>query len=181
MRIGIVGAAGTGKSTLTRELSHRLGMPLVPDFVPEVLKEHGKDSWKGVLDWKLRRAIRMEALRRKIAAEAQHERFVSDKTVVDYLAYWLQNQAEKEDRDQNLEFIDLVRTGADRYDCCVYLPYRPQVDFAHGRNQDSVHNLKVAANKRGLLTVFEVPTVDAPYEFGEDVKAWCERWLGRLP
>ncbi len=177
MRIGIVGAAGTGKTTLCRDLSEALGVPCIPDFVDEVLREHGKDSWRGVMDLRIRRTIRMTALERKIAAEAAAKSFVSDKTVIDYLAYWLQNQSEHEAKDQNLAVIDMVKAHIPRYDRCVFLPYRETVDFGNARSQDPVHNLKVAGQKRGLLAVLAVPTVDAPYTFGEDVEAWIARWL----
>src|SRR5437870_682065 len=102
MRIGIVGAAGTGKTTLARELAEALGCPLIPDYVEEVLKEHGKDSWRGVLDLRVRRTIRLEALKRKMEAENAAASFVSDKTAIDYLGYWLQNQSEHESKEQNL-------------------------------------------------------------------------------
>lgn len=177
MRIGIIGAAGTGKTKLATALAAHLGVPLVPDYVVTVLREKGRDSWRGVNDVKDRRKIREEALRRKSADEAQHDAFVSDKTAVDYLAYWLQNQAEHEERPANLAFVERCKTAVARYDRFVYLPYREVVEFAPGRQQDSVHNLKVAAQKRGLLALWQLPVVDAPYTFGEDLAAWCSRYL----
>jgi len=176
MRIGIVGAAGTGKTTLAKGLSVHLGVPLVPDTIQAVLRDRGRDSWRGV-DPGDRRRIREEALRRKIAAEADLEAFVSDRTSVDYLAYWLQNQSESEERHVNQAFLDLCRDNAARFDVFVHLPYRAEVAWAVGRNQDPIHNLKVAAHKRGLIAVLGLPHVDAPYTFGEDLAAWCERWL----
>src|SRR5262245_30674564 len=101
MRIGIVGHAGSGKSTLARDLSQALGIPLIPDLVLQELQDQaGKPSWRGIKDTRIRRQIRLAALEKKIAAEAAAESFVSDKTVIDYLAYWLQNQAEFETKEQ---------------------------------------------------------------------------------
>jgi predicted ATPase len=178
MRIGIVGHAGSGKSTLARDLAAALGAPLIPDFVLDELREvHGKSTWRGIKDTRIRRTVRLNALEKKIAAEREAESFVSDKTVIDYLAYWLQNQMEFETPEQTRSVIETVRAHLPRYDRCVFLPYREQVDYAEDRNTDPVHNLKVGAFKRGLLAVLGVPTVDAPYTFGEDVKAWAEKWL----
>ena len=177
MRIGIIGAAGTGKTALAKNLSAHLGVPLVDDFVLTILREQGRDSWRGVSDPKARRKIREDALRRKISAEAERDAFVSDKTVVDYAAYWLQNQSEHEDAAINATFVGECRAAAARYDLFVYLPYRDKVDFGVGRNQDPTHNLKVAAVKRGLLTVWRLPVVDAAYTFGESVAEWAARNL----
>ena len=177
MRIGIIGAAGTGKTTLAKQLAAHLGSSYVPDHVLTVLREQGRDSWRGVSDVKQRKKIREDGLRRKIAAEAEHAAFVSDKTVVDYLAYWLQNQSEHEDAPTNTRFVEQCRAAVKRYDVLVHLPYRPVVDFAVGRSQDATHNLKVAAHKRGLCTIWQLPVVDAAYTFGEDLDAWCEREL----
>jgi len=178
MRIGIIGAAGTGKTTLAKDLARHLGSTCIPDHVLTVLREQGRDSWRGVSDVKQRRKIREDALRRKIAAEAEHEAFVSDKTVIDYLAYWLQNQSEHEERNVNTAFVEACRAASARYDRFVFLAFRQEVSFAVGRNQDPVHNLKVAAHKRGLLALWKLPVVEADYVFGEDLAAWCERHLG---
>jgi len=180
MRIGILGAAGTGKTTLAKALATHLGAAYVTDFVPVVLREKGRDSWRGVSDVKERRRIREEALRRKIVAEGEHEAFVSDKTVVDYLAYWLQNQSEHEDLTTNKAFVDKVKAAVARYDLIVALPYREVVEHAVGRSTDPVHNLKVAAHKRGLLAIWKLPVVEADYTFGEDLAAWCARHLQKV-
>lgn len=176
MRIGIVGAAGTGKSTLAKALAAHLQVPLVPDTVVQVLRERGRDSWRGV-DPGDRRRIREEALRRKIALEAEQIAFVSDKTSIDYLAYWLQNQSETEERHVNEAFLSQCKENAALLDVFVFLPYREDVAFAVGRNQDPIHNLKVAAHKRGLLTLLRLPHVEAPYLFGEDLDPWLDKWL----
>jgi predicted ATPase len=179
MRIGIVGAAGTGKSTLAADLAAALGVPLIPDTTRDALVEHyGKATWRGLKDTRIRRTIRLDALERKIKAETETESFVSDKTVVDYLGYWLQNQAEFETKEQTQTVIDTVKAHLPRIDVFVFLPYREVVDWAEDRSTDPIHNLKVAGLKRGLLTVLGARVVDAPYTFGEDVKAWIARHLG---
>lgn len=177
MRIGIIGAAGTGKSTLAKNLAAHLGSVVIPDHVQIVLREQGRDSWKGVGDPKQRRKIREDALRRRISAEGDAESFVADKTVIDYLAYWLQNQAEHEDATTNAAFVDKCKAAASRYDVLVYLPYRVLVEYAAGRSTDPTHNLKVAAHKRGLLPTLKLPHVEAEYVFGEPLGPWVERWL----
>ncbi len=176
MRIAIVGSAGTGKTTLAKALSAHLSCAFVPDTVPQVLRERGRDSWRGV-EAGDRRKIREEALQRKLRLEAEAEAFVSDKSVIDYLAYWLQNQSEHEQRHVNDAFVDQCKEGAGRYDLLVFLPYRADVDYAVGRNQDPVHNLKVAAHKRGLLVLLGLPHLEAPYMFGEDLDAWLQQWV----
>lgn len=161
---------------MCKALAAHFGVPIVPDTVPLVLRDRGRDSWRGV-DPADRRKIREEALRRKMAAEAELEAFVSDKTVIDYLAYWLQNQSETEERHVNEAFLTQCKEAAARIDVFVFLPYRDTVEYAVGRNQDPVHNLKVAAHKRGLLMLLGLPHVEAPYLFGDDMAAWCAKWL----
>ena len=180
MRIAIVGSAGSGKTTLAKALAAQLSCPYVADTIPLVLRDRGRDSWRGV-DAADRRKIREEALTRKLRLEAAHDQFVSDKSVIDYLAYWLQNQSEYEQRHVSDAFLEQCKDGAKRYDILIFLPFRPEVEFAVGRNQDPNHNLKVAAHKRGLLVLLGLPHVEAPYTFGEDLAAWVARWLPPVP
>lgn len=175
MRIAVSGSAGTGKSTLAAALAAKLGVPLLPDFVEDVLREHGKDSWRGINDTRIRKTIRMTALERKIAAESAAEAFVSDKSVVDYLAYWVMNQMEFETKEQNQAVLDMVRAHVGRYTHRLFLPYRAEVEATGTRNADPVHNFKLSAVKRGLYLELGATPIDAPYTFGEDIDAWVEK------
>ena len=177
MRIAVSGAAGTGKSTLAAALAAKLGVPLVPDFVEEVLREHGKDSWRGINDTRIRKTIRMVALERKIAAESVAEAFVSDKSVVDYLAYWVMNQMEFETKEQNQAVLDMVRAHVGRYTHRLFLPYRADVEPGPTRNADLVHNMKLSAVKRGLYIELGAAPAEVPYTFGEDIDAWVAEHL----
>ncbi|MFC1707401.1 AAA family ATPase [Planctomycetota bacterium] len=182
MRIGIVGSAGSGKSTLALDLAQALGAPVIEDITLRVLREEvGRPTWVGIRDTRIRHAIRLTALERKIEAENAAASFVSDKTVVDYAAYWLKNQAEFETLEQTRTVLEKVKAHVPRYDVCVFLPYRESIDFAEGRSNDPIHNLRLAALKRGLLTLLGATVVDAPYTFGEDVEAWIARWLTPEP
>lgn len=178
MRIAIVGAAGSGKTTLAEDLAREMGAKYIEDKVlAELIEVRGEPSWRGLRDTRIRRSVRVTALENKIKAETEEKKFVSDKSVVDYLAYWLQNQAEFETPGQTEVFLDHVTRHVSRYDCVVFLPCRDDVDYREGRSQDPVHNLKVGGLKRGLLAILNVPVVDAPYTFGEDVPTWIAKWL----
>jgi energy-coupling factor transporter ATP-binding protein EcfA2 len=178
MRVGIVGSAGSGKSTLAQNLAAALKVPVIEDKVLGLLMDQkGAPSWRGLRDTRIRRNIRIEALRAKVKAENEADAWVSDKTAVDYLAYWLQNQMEYETPGQTLSYIEEVKEQLPRYDVFVFLPVRDDVDYLEGRSTDPVHNFKVGAFKRGLLQLLGCKVVDAPYTFGEDIKAWIKTHL----
>ena len=177
MRIGITGAAGTGKTRVATDLAAALGVPVIPDYTEIVLKEEAKGTWRGIKDTRVRKNIRMAAIVRKMKAEAAAESFVSDRTVVDYLAYWIMNQAEFETKEQNWSIIDLIRPHVPRYTHRLLLPFRADIDWAENRNQDPLHNFKLSAMKRGLFDQLGAPVIETPYTFGEDMQAWIAKWL----
>ena len=177
MRIGVSGSAGTGKTTLCKALAEHLGLPYIPDPTSDVLLEQGRKTWAGLKDTRARKAIRLDVLDRKIKADMAAEAFVSEKTAIDYLAYWLQNQAEFETKEQNQSVVELVRGHLPRYTHRIFMPYRSDIEWAENRNQDPVHNLKVAANIFGMYAVMGHPAIETPYTFGEDIAAWVERHL----
>jgi predicted ATPase len=178
VRIGIVGAAGTGKTTLAEALGEALGAPLIDDPTYRVLEEEvGRPSWSGIRDTRLRRAVRLKTIRKKIAAEESAEAFVSDKTVMDYAAYWVKNQSSYETLEETRKMLELCRAHVPRYDVCVFLPFREDIEFSEHRSNDPIHNLHLSLLKRGILVELGATVVEAPYTFGEDIHAWIERWL----
>lgn len=177
MRIGISGAAGTGKSTLAAALAQHLGVPLVEDPTEEALRERGFSAWRGVRDPRARREVRLRALNVKMRREKELTDCVSDKTVVDFLAYWLLNQAPVEGGAQNFAVLDLVRDHLPAYDRIIVLPWRASIEAGEGRNTDPIHQLKIQACIEGLCCVLGAPIVRAEYTLGEDMAGFVERAL----
>ena len=181
MRIGISGAAGTGKSTLARGLVDYLHVPLIEDPTLTALKEKGRSSWRGINDPVQRRNIRMRIFNIKMREERDNVAFVSDKTVADFMAYWLLNQAPIEYPARTIELLDLVRGHMKTYDHIFLLPWRHEIDPADGRNDDPVHALRIQAQVEGVYSLLDVPTTRVKYTFGEDIAALLGRVVGSAP
>jgi len=90
-KIGIVGCAGTGKSTLARRVAKSLGIPCIEskDITAHILERDGYDYSSGVqVERFLANSGRqMEILRKTIESQEEQEQFVTDRTVVDLAAY----------------------------------------------------------------------------------------------
>ena len=91
LKIGIVGAAGTGKSSLARAVSKELGIPCLESkaITQDILERDGYDYASGIqVERFLANTGRQnEILRRTMEQEDDAESFVTDRTVVDLAAY----------------------------------------------------------------------------------------------
>ncbi len=86
-RIAFSGSAGTGKSTLARALADELGVPYIEEGFRRRVDE-------GLLMYKLDDAQRRELMREMWTEQRALERaaasgFVSDRSSVDFAAFWL--------------------------------------------------------------------------------------------
>lgn len=90
MRIGIAGSHGTGKTTLAEKLADVLELPLIHEVAREVAREMGLDDLnKLVNNYELARVFQGKILLRQLEKEMEYSQgFVSDRTVIDNLAYW---------------------------------------------------------------------------------------------
>lgn len=90
MRIAITGAHGTGKTTLARALSEKLGLPLIAEQAQLVAREMGIKTCEELLrNPELARELQERVLEEQIRAQLAHPRgFVSDRCTLDCIAYW---------------------------------------------------------------------------------------------
>lgn len=86
-RIAIVGAQGTGKTTLAEALAKEVGLPLIREGareLSELMEVQSPDQLGPILAQFLQQAI----LTRQIVLENYFGDFISDRSTVDCYAYW---------------------------------------------------------------------------------------------
>lgn len=91
LRIGIVGCAGTGKSSLANELSKRLELPFLAarHITQSILDRDGYDYCSGIqIERFLAEANRQrEIISRTVEEHRNCEGFITDRTFIDLAAY----------------------------------------------------------------------------------------------
>jgi ATP-dependent Lon protease len=91
-RIGIVGSAGTGKSSFAESLAIKLGIPCLKskDITQQILVRDGYDYSSGIqIERFLSHTRRQGEILRRTLEQQSVEQFVTDRTVVDLAAYAL--------------------------------------------------------------------------------------------
>ena len=122
-RIGLSGSAGTGKSTLGRALAARLDLPYLPEGMRRRIE--GGLSLHALDHDGLRRLVGelwAEQVEAEEAALAQAGGFVSDRSPVDFAAFWLHYHFTGEQAETAALFAAVEERLA-RYDRVISLPW----------------------------------------------------------
>ena len=117
LRVGIIGASGTGKTRLATWIAERWRLPLCPVGSRQIAKQMGFNNPYDVDVAGMRPAFQRRLFLEKRAWERDHESFVSDRTCFDNLAYATQHGARME-MAEVAEYYEAM----DRYTHVVYLP-----------------------------------------------------------
>ena len=122
-RVALCGSAGTGKTTLGRALSERLGVPYIPEGMRTRL-ESGLDvhglGFEGLRA--LVQELWAEQREREAAAVGTHGGFVADRSPVDYAAFWLTYRFTT-DPDATAAFFGETLGADGDYDRIICLPW----------------------------------------------------------
>ncbi len=120
MRIALSGSAGTGKTTLGKQLALDLGLPYVEEGMRTLL-ERGLDMHS--LDIEQQRQLIRDMWERQASQEdAASSGVVADRSSLDYAAFWM-HYSLHEDVDATEAFLGQMIEHATSYDLVVLLPW----------------------------------------------------------
>jgi len=119
LRVAFAGASGTGKSTLAEWVAHSYNLPLNPIGARSVAAEMGFASPYDVDKAGKRAEFQQRLLAAKMAWEAEHESFVTDRTTLDNLTYTALHDVHAIDAAT----LNTAGKGCERYThiivCCI--------------------------------------------------------------
>ncbi|MFT5285087.1 MAG: alpha-ribazole phosphatase [Planctomycetota bacterium] len=119
-RIALSGSAGTGKTTLGRELAKRLGVPFIEEGMRARL-EAGLDIHS--LDMNgFRELLRDLWNEQQVAESAASSGFVVDRSSLDYSAFWLHYNLWEAQAETDT-FFDQMQSAASNYDRILLFPW----------------------------------------------------------
>lgn len=121
MRVAFCGASGTGKSTLAEFVAKTYGFPMNPVGSRSVSKAMGFENPYDVDKAGKRAEFQWRLLCDKVAWEAEHESFVTDRTVVDNVAYLALHDSAALDSSDISTMCD---AGMRQYTHIIYTPLR---------------------------------------------------------
>lgn len=147
-KIAIIGSQSTGKTSLSYELSKKLNIPLIKEIARK---------------WDIEKAtqtelihIQKELLKLQIQEENCNGQFISDRSTIDNLAYWLHNVSPIIDIKENELYIKTALDNVKKYSHIFLLipEFYPVNDGF--RNTDVVYQMRIDATIHTILYLYNI-------------------------
>ena len=148
-KIAIIGSQSTGKSTIGNQLSENMNIRLITELARK---------------WDIEKAtqtelihIQKELLKLQIQEENHNGQFISDRSTIDNLSYWLHNVSPIVDKEENAIYIKTALDNAKNYSHIFLLtPEFYPVDD-NFRNTNIIYQLQIAEIINTILRLYNIP------------------------
>lgn len=147
-KIAIIGSQSTGKTTIGNQLSKKLNIPLITELARK---------------WDIEKAtqieliyIQKELLKLQIKEENRNGQFISDRSTIDNLSYWLHNVSAIVDKEENELYVKTALDNVKNYSHIFLLTpeFYPVNDGF--RNTDIVYQMRIDATIQTILHLYNI-------------------------
>jgi len=159
-RIGFVGAAGTGKSTLAKATSDMMGIPFLcsKDITQNILERDGYDYGAGIqIERFLANGERQrEILKSSVMRYKMCKEFVTDRTVIDLAAYAVKELHETDTKTLK-SIYDTCRKLSPTYSHLIICPWREgPVEDNKRRTLNQWYQFLINCTEHGIIREWEL-------------------------
>lgn len=122
LKVALIGAESTGKTTLAKKFANEVNCSIINENAREILKERNlivKDLLK---DKQLGIEIQYEIIERRLKKERKLKSFISDRSTLDNLMYYLKWFSEFDNEKNVNNYINLCFENAKNYDYIFLCP-----------------------------------------------------------
>lgn len=120
IRIGISGVPSTGKSTLAKQLSSFLGLPLVREYAREHIEKYNTTDFKD----------QYQILEEQIYREMQHDSFVTDSPIPLCAFYACESYTGQDPGSMGIIWTRIFKhLTTNNYSCIFHLPPRIEPEY----------------------------------------------------
>ncbi len=150
-KIAIIGSQSSGKTTLAEKLSEKLNIQLIR----EIARKYDRNELLNISSERYM-TIQKELLEQQIMAENQYKEFISDRSSLDNLSYWLNNCANRTNSHDNNQYIKRAMDNAKNYSHVLLLipEFYPKDDGF--RSTDIVYQMRIDAIIQTILHLYEI-------------------------
>lgn len=162
MRIGLCGAQGTGKTTLSKALAKELKLPLIEEQARVAAKHFGiTRPSRDIKDRpELGMAFEIQCLILQLQSEDRYKQgFVSDRTVIDIAVYWSKWLAYTAPAVMNRFIYDLCKHRAKTYDMVLYISPEIPLEDDEFRSTNPEYQAELDYWVRAMLKVCNPPVL----------------------
>lgn len=167
MKVGFTGSGGTGKSTVLKAILPKLvemdpSIEYLPSVARTVFSRHGvveadQENWSP----KELYSFQKEILDLRLEKEREHPNFISDRTMIDHVAYTMFRCYEGIPDDEFASLMALLEENINQYDIIFYFPilFTPPPDGL--RQGGEAYRSAIDLIIRGLATsnIRKVPVI----------------------
>lgn len=162
IRIGCIGSAGTGRTTIAMKLASELGISFLrsANITDEILKRDGYDFSNGqCVEMFLSQSNReSEIIYKKIRIEKEHPSFVTDRTLLDNFAYILMNVSAYQ-VDVATKLNRMCRDHMSNYTHIVYFKRKEIIRNNNKRTVNKWFQMSVDFIIQGLIKEWNINTI----------------------
>ena len=157
LKIAMSGPSGVGKTTLSEWVSKEFGIPFITTSTKPLWEKHGIINHEMLIQrtilnpqWGLDFQYELLDIRKKIIED--NEQFVTDRSPIDNLAYFIMQNTPYLGEEATQSYIELCATALSKMDGLIQIPFGPHIVLENDGKRVANKYYQMSVNQQFYLS-----------------------------